>query len=661
MTKNNIPYQSFCWVIGTTSFRTAKLNLKIEKQLVLLNEFYNTVARNADWDWNNALQEKYYNFMKEKDFLYGEAKRKDKDAREKTSGLVDIGLITSDRLITDAGKELLSITDKGDYNTDHVLNIANDSLVYLKQLIKTGISVNDKVVRPFLVTVKCILEVEYLTYDEFIYLLPLINDEVSYNHIVKNMVQYRDNKISLDEIIYKRLSSMENYQLALRMLKNNPVDEELICLIGMNRKSRKYDKPYFELYRQLKNIFVDGGTDYEQLLISAKKITYRPGNMWRKLLFRTTNISVIRRMGEEAISPECPFLWCNGEADLKEQFFKYLHIFKAKSTLEDYFDLNRRYFNLTDILIFEDRTIKLDILPKYYFAEVMDKLCLEMFTECDKLVSSTSLKDISSAFDVDIKTVYSALSRALGIRINTASQVAAYISDERYRRFNNLIDKKFSDEVLIELLSCFESRNDSRIEELVTDEATIPTIFEYILGIIWYKVSERQGNILDYMKLSLEANLLPKTHAAGGNADIVYQYDACAYYPKHDLLIEATLSEKDNQRRMEMEPVSRHLGDYRIKSDNPFDYSVFISTYLDPNVVSDFRCRKVYTYTKAGKRIDGLKILSLDTSCLKKMIENKVYYKHLYKVFDDFYNMPLDTLDWHDEMIKQTIGKYRSS
>ncbi len=43
------------------------------------------------------------------------------------------------------------------------------------------------------------------------------------------------------------------------------------------------------------------------------------------------------------------------------------------------------------------------------------------------------------------------------------------------------------------------------------------------------------------------------------------------------------------------------------------------------------------------------------------MIENKVYYKHLYKVFDDFYNMPLDTLDWHDEMIKQTIGKYRSS
>ena len=65
------------------------------------------------------------------------------------------------------------------------------------------------------------------------------------------------------------------------------------------------------------------------------------------------------------------------------------------------------------------------------------------------------------------------------------------------------------------ILHCFEKRDDKRIEELVTYEATIPTIFEYILRIIWYKVSERQGNILDFMKLSLDANLLPKTHTAG--------------------------------------------------------------------------------------------------------------------------------------------------
>ena len=89
----------------------------------------------------------------------------------------------------------------------------------------------------------------------------------------------------------------------------------------------------------------------------------------------------------------------------------------------------------------------------------------------------------------------------------------------------------------------------------------MPTIFEYIVGIVWYKVSNRKGRILDYFNLSLDADLLPKTHAAGGMEDITYRYNATPGYPEHTLLIEATLAEAGTQRRMEMEPVSRHLGD----------------------------------------------------------------------------------------------------
>ena len=145
MVNKSIPYQSFCWVIGTTSFRTAKLNLKIEEQLLLLDEFYNEVIKESSWNWNNELQEKYYDFMKDRAFLTGEAKRKDKDAREKTSGLVDIGLITEDRLITDAGRELLKITSSGDFETNNVFNINRDSFIYLKQLLKTSIDVSGSI------------------------------------------------------------------------------------------------------------------------------------------------------------------------------------------------------------------------------------------------------------------------------------------------------------------------------------------------------------------------------------------------------------------------------------------------------------------------------------------------------------------------------------
>ena len=117
----------------------------------------------------------------------------------------------------------------------------------------------------------------------------------------------------------------------------------------------------------------------------------------------------------------------------------------------------------------------------------------------------------------------------------------------------------------------FEERRDDEITAYVTDNADIPTIFEYILGIIWYKTSEREGKILDYMKLSLEADLLPKTHAAGGEADIVYEYqEKPGVYPAHTLLLEATLANSTAQRNMEMEPVSRHLGRHLLKTGNPY-------------------------------------------------------------------------------------------
>lgn len=660
MINKRIHYQSFCWVIGTTSFRTAKLNLKIEEQLLLLDEFYRKTIKNSRWNRNSELQEKYYDFMKEKNFLKGTAQRKAKDAREKTSGLVDIGLITNNRLLTEAGKKLLQVTDDGNFESDNILNISKDSFVYLKQLLKTSINVSGNTVRPFIVILKCLNDLEHLSYNEFTYFIPLIKDNDSLNQIISDIHHHRKGKISTEEIIYKRLINMSNYREAERIFMSSDVNEDLICLIGMNRKSRNYDKPYYDLYKNLRSIFLDGSKKYQDLFNSARRINQRPGLLWRNLIFNSNTLRAVKKEGENSIKNTCPFNNCDNEKELKKLFFKYLHVFKAMSTLSDYFDLNRRYFNITDTLIFEDQNIKLDVIPKYYFKEVISDLYKDAFIENDSLTFEIELNEISKAFNINIGVVYKELSRDLGITINNSKQAATFANDERYRRFNSLIDKKFNDSVLIELLDCFEDRNDKRIEELVTDEATISTIFEYILGIIWYKVSERQGNILDFMKLSLEANLLPKTHAAGGYADIIYEYEACEDFPKHSLLLEATLADGNNQRRMEMEPVSRHLGDYRIRYNNPFDYSLFVSTYLDKNVISDFRYRKIIPYTRDNETITGMKIISINTVTLKKIIENKTNYKYLYKVFDKYYDMPLDTIDWHDNMIKETTEKYRT-
>ena len=86
------------------------------------------------------------------------------------------------------------------------------------------------------------------------------------------------------------------------------------------------------------------------------------------------------------------------------------------------------------------------------------------------------------------------------------------------------------------------------------------------------------------MKLSLEANLLPKTHAAGGYADIIYEYEACTSYPKHSLLLEATLADGNNQRRMEMEHPSGlwsfHIPFSHFQIESFFYTSLCASIYL---------------------------------------------------------------------------------
>ena len=147
-------YKSFCWTLGTTSFRTDNFNQTIEKQLSLLNRFWEKTENfGQDWEANNDLQSRYYDFMKAEGFVDGNAGNKPKDAREKTSGLADIGLITSGRKLTPAGNALLSVSQNNDFTADNFFQIPKDSFIYLKQLLKTANPIDGGFVRPFPVLV----------------------------------------------------------------------------------------------------------------------------------------------------------------------------------------------------------------------------------------------------------------------------------------------------------------------------------------------------------------------------------------------------------------------------------------------------------------------------------------------------------------------------
>ncbi|WP_104761171.1 AlwI family type II restriction endonuclease [Helicobacter cetorum] len=564
-----LSYQSFCWVIGTTSFRVKELSYKIIWQCQLLQEFQNEILANYGfWQWDNV-QSQYYDFLKEKGFLSGDANRKDKDARQKTSGLVDIGLLTKDRQLSKVGKELLQASSN-DIKTEPFLTHAT-SLVFLKQLLKTNLSVGSNKVAPFMLVLKVLDELEYLSFDEFKYFVPLMKDKITMQFLIQKIKDYRlrDENIKnqfVDDMICECLIQMQNYKDALKIFLEKEINIDLICKIGMNRKSKIYDMPYYDVYITLSNAFFYQEDKQEfflqKFLKALKKITNNKiYDLWLKLIFaKNPTLKIIKQnQVSTCLSLTNPFLDCKDERSFKQIFFKYLHVFKAKATLEDYFDLNCRYFNLSDIIVFENGLIRLDILPKHYFKQVMDSLSLQIFKPNHQLEQAISLEEIiGNAPNLD--RLYRDLSLVLNAPIKNQQDIIYNTNHYKKQQFITLIENKFSNAVLLKLLQLFKDRNnnpkaDKNIFELVTDEANIPTIFEYIIGIIWYKISQFEGDLGVFLKLSLQPNLLPKTHAKGGEADIIFEYaPKLPFYHKHCLLLEVTLTTKDNQRRMELEP-----------------------------------------------------------------------------------------------------------
>ena len=646
-------YKTYCWSLGTTSFRTSDFNRTIEEQLGLLEDFWKERNNQGQWSANENLQSEYYDFMHERGFVVGDAPRPAKDSRQKTSGLVEMGLVTNERRLTTVGQRLLEISRKGDFAVDNNLYISKDSYIYLLQLLKTSNSISSSHVRPFVVMVYLLEKFDYLTYDEFTYLAPLCIDKDTTDYIIEQISLIRSGEVSIDRVIMNIILNMDNYKAAYSYLLQNKATESVICQIGMNRKSKVYDKAYYPLFKALTAVFLNGDkTKIVDLFDKANAV--KASTYWKSLLFTSTSRARVANNPEECLA-ESDFVGVKSESELKEVFFYYLHLFKVRKTLADYSDLNARYIKTANIILFKDDMLKLDMVPKHYFKSSVEALSDIAFTSSDLLEANCPITDICPGIIYDEQEIVQGINEELGTSVTSIEETLSLVEDERYKRFNEMVNDLFTDETLINLLHLFDSRDDSTIRSMVTDNANAPTIFEYVLGIIWYKLSGKHGKVLDYLKLSLDADLLPISHAAGGEADIVYDYNDYNQLPDHSVLIEATLSDSTNERVMEMEPVSRHLGNHLLRTGNMDSYCVFITNNsLNINLISDFRARKFipfYDTRDYSRSVPGMKIIPLQTSDLRKIIQNSYSYDTLYEVFDSAYksaNMQPDV--WYSDL-----------
>ena len=224
-------FKSYSWSIGTTSFRTSQLNYKIERQLQLLKEFWKqNISKNWFDSTNNNFyiklfkketkptQVEYYEYLKKNNFLTGEAKIRDKDAREKTSGLVDIGVLTADRRLTEVGEKIEGLLNK-EVKKDNIFLISEDSYYYLLQFLKLQVTDGGLKIKPFIALIYMIEKLDYLTYDEFTYLLPLCKNKYDVKEMIKTIKANRlgiDTEFMICLIIYRHGKFLEKIILLLK-------------------------------------------------------------------------------------------------------------------------------------------------------------------------------------------------------------------------------------------------------------------------------------------------------------------------------------------------------------------------------------------------------------------------------------------------------------
>ena len=157
------------------------------------------------------------------------------------------------------------------------------------------------------------------------------------------------------------------------------------------------------------------------------------------------------------------------------------------------------------------------------------------------------------------------------------------------------------------------------------------------------------------LKLSLDGDRLPLSHAPGGDGDII------AEYSDFDVMLEATLMDKNTQKKGELEPVIRHTTNLTIKNmeENKKTYTFFVANELDANVINIFRATsqiQLQSTQEREKYTNGIKIYSLTIDKIIYLLENNINYKYfLNKVFENYSKVEFIYDNWYEEIWNNSI------
>ncbi|MFQ7246417.1 MAG: AlwI family type II restriction endonuclease [Streptococcus salivarius] len=658
-------YTSFIWKFGNTTFRQSSLPLKLELGCRALQ---NVRLKHPTTEWNSL----YSNFMDEMnafDIINFGGTLPDKDSRAISSFIQQLGLCNDERYLSSVGEKVLELSKTHKVQKNE-LNISEFGYLYFLQLLKKSYTFKKKyTINPFIATLVTLIKNDGISEEEFKFFVMTTIDNTKILEISKTIKKYRESSNQqqfIYDYIINLLFSMDNYKKMYQdfVINNSVIDTE-IRYLGVNTNGPNFEIPIEKLYFLLRNCN-DGISKptFQQITDILTTLSSGKKSGWKKLLFGE---SAKRSKQQEFFKELLVKLSKISKKEFREWFLYNWHFIKTEITLKDYFDLNKRVLSATELFSFS-KDVNLTLFSKAYFQDKIDNLL-----DCTTKSSSVSIYDytpLSELFDgvlvTETSLIYKKLSQLLKTKVNK-DNINSILNEINNRNFKKVINTKFSKDRVIQILDDIKTqystnkskkikKYQNKIQSAVSKDANTPTIFEYITAIAWYYISEKEIQPLNSMNLTLDADFLPKTHATGGQSDLIFEYRNYQNLPDHDFILEVTLNKDTNQRRAEMEPVSRHLGEYKIKHQGRQVFCAFLAHKLDKNTVIHFRQQKITPYYYQDKWAEDNMIIPLVIDNVIYALRNNKTYSNLYQLFQEAYISKIPLKEWWEVEIGNKLS-----
>lgn len=665
--------------MGDTSIRVKQL---VEVNKLILKHIFEYMSGGFTWERNTTLQEEFYksfideivrleteeglelfsDFKRAKNYTVN-PKRIGLRGRTLTNALVKTGLISSERKISSVGKAYFNKKLKESDEIEKVLDLSDDNLVYFRQFLKLRIysSDSDNYFYNFRFALAFLTRYDNVPQQDFLKIIESIKPNQSEEELLKiiSEYQYTYNNQEIFEDYYKRifaptLRSQSDLDSVRGMFQNNILSDDNFIRYFNNRDSNKTSLLY------------------KEYVLSLLELSENPSD---KLLSKITKLSKDEKIKKAFGGGKIPFEIKRNNTVVEfldnnqgnpllsgdgYQIYLQFIFSKHNDLIREYSDMCRRAFQVTGLISFENGLVNLN--SKWIISPLINLLGSKFsltgnepyidyeIAQDSSWFSDLSTTEILGVTQNEIDSLYKILGEEFGV--TNLVQVHSLIVDKREKEYRAFIESHFPIEKVLKILELIKARDDEKVFELVTENATVPTIYEYILTIAWYYISKnKKFKVHQIFQVSLDGNKLPLTHRGGGAGDIEIVNE------EYSLLIEATLMDMNTQKRGELEPVIRHSINFEISNNG--SQTIFIANELDNNVLNIFRASQHIQFngTLNSGTINGVRIFALTTDELIQILANRISdIELLQNIKTHNTSLPEPVLNnWRDEIVKSIL------